>query len=57
MPTTTSVLSDLHHDVRGSGPPVMFVSGANGDAGHHAPYLQQPEAFGEELRSILRELV
>jgi pimeloyl-ACP methyl ester carboxylesterase len=25
--------------------------------GHHAPYLQQPDAFAEELRPILRELV
>jgi pimeloyl-ACP methyl ester carboxylesterase len=31
MPT-----SDLHHDVRGSGPPVLFISGASGDAGHFA---------------------
>jgi pimeloyl-ACP methyl ester carboxylesterase len=36
MPTTTSVLSDLHHEVRGSGPPVLFISGASGDAGHFA---------------------
>jgi pimeloyl-ACP methyl ester carboxylesterase len=26
-------------------------------SGHHAPYLQQPEAFAEELRPILRELI
>jgi len=25
-------------------------------AGHHAPYLQRPEAFAEELRPLLREL-
>lgn len=36
MPTTTSVLSDLHHEVRGAGPPVLFISGASGDAGHFA---------------------
>jgi pimeloyl-ACP methyl ester carboxylesterase len=36
MPTTTSVLSELHHEVRGSGPPVLFISGASGDAGHFA---------------------
>jgi pimeloyl-ACP methyl ester carboxylesterase len=36
MPTTTGVLSDLHHEVRGSGPPVLFISGASGDAGHFA---------------------
>lgn len=26
-------------------------------SGHHAPYLQHPEAFAEELRPILQELV
>jgi pimeloyl-ACP methyl ester carboxylesterase len=36
MPTPTSVLSDLHHEVLGSGPPVLFISGASGDAGHFA---------------------
>lgn len=36
MPTTTTVLSDLHHEVRGSGSPVLFISGASGDAGHFA---------------------
>jgi hypothetical protein len=25
-------------------------------SGHHAPYLQQPEAFAEELRPILKEV-
>jgi pimeloyl-ACP methyl ester carboxylesterase len=37
MPTTTSVLSELHHEVRGSGPTVLFITGATGDAGHFAP--------------------
>jgi pimeloyl-ACP methyl ester carboxylesterase len=37
MPTTTSVLSELHHEVRGSGPAVLFITGASGDAGHFAP--------------------
>ncbi|MDP9188407.1 MAG: alpha/beta hydrolase, partial [Actinomycetota bacterium] len=36
MPTTANVLADLHHEVRGSGPPVLFISGASGDAGHFA---------------------
>jgi pimeloyl-ACP methyl ester carboxylesterase len=36
MPTTTGVLSDLHHEVRGAGPPVVFIPGASGDAGHFA---------------------
>jgi pimeloyl-ACP methyl ester carboxylesterase len=78
MPTTTSVLSDLYRQLRGSGPPVLFISGASGDAGrfagaaarfagqlglavgqisgHHVPSLDQPKAFAEELRPILREL-
>ena len=34
MPTTTGVLSDLHHELRGAGPPVVFITGASGDAGH-----------------------
>lgn len=25
---------ELHHETRGSGPPVLFISGATGDAGH-----------------------
>jgi pimeloyl-ACP methyl ester carboxylesterase len=36
MPTTTGVLSDLHHEIRGAGPPVVFITGASGDAGHFA---------------------
>jgi pimeloyl-ACP methyl ester carboxylesterase len=36
MPTATSVLSELHHEVRGSGPAALFISGASGDAGHFA---------------------
>jgi pimeloyl-ACP methyl ester carboxylesterase len=36
MPTTANVLADLHHEVRGYGPPVLFISGASGDAGHFA---------------------
>ncbi len=36
MATTTSILSDLHHELRGSGPAVLFISGASGDAGHFA---------------------
>jgi pimeloyl-ACP methyl ester carboxylesterase len=36
MSTTTSVLNDLHHEVRGSGAPVLFIPGASGDAGHFA---------------------
>jgi pimeloyl-ACP methyl ester carboxylesterase len=40
---TTSFARQIELDVR-------WISG------HHAPYLQQPEAFAEELRPILREL-
>ena len=50
MSTTTVVLSDLHHEVCGTGPPVVFIPRASGDAGHFA-------RAAEELRPILRELV
>jgi esterase len=36
MPIATNVLSDLHHEVRGAGPAVLFIPGASGDAGHFA---------------------
>jgi pimeloyl-ACP methyl ester carboxylesterase len=32
--TTTLTGTDLYHEVRGSGPTVLFVAGATGDAGH-----------------------
>ena len=41
MPTTTGVLSALHHEVRGAGPPVVFITGASGDAGHFARTAEQ----------------
>ena len=28
--------TDIYHEVRGSGPPVLFISGMTGDAGHYA---------------------
>jgi pimeloyl-ACP methyl ester carboxylesterase len=34
MSTQTRLKTDLYHEVRGDGPPVVFVSGATGDAGH-----------------------
>jgi hypothetical protein len=43
MPTTTGVLSERHHKIRGS-------TSGGGDI------LQRPAAFAEELRPILREL-
>jgi pimeloyl-ACP methyl ester carboxylesterase len=26
--------ANLYHEVRGSGPPVLFIAGATGDGGH-----------------------
>ncbi len=46
MPTTSSTLSDLHHEMIGSGPPVLFISGATGDAGH---FTRTAAALVEEL--------
>lgn len=34
MRTETKVLSDLNHEVRGTGIPILFIAGASGDAGH-----------------------
>ena len=49
MPTTTSILSDLHHELRGSGPAVLFISGATGDAGHFA---RAAERLADEFATV-----
>ncbi|MGH2994452.1 MAG: alpha/beta fold hydrolase [Solirubrobacterales bacterium] len=49
MPITTCVLSDLHHEVRGSGPPVIFISGASGDAGH---FTRTAERLADEFTTV-----
>ena len=49
MPTTTSILSDLHHELRGSGPAVLFISGASGDAGHFA---RAAERLADEFTTV-----
>jgi pimeloyl-ACP methyl ester carboxylesterase len=49
MPTTTSILSDLHHELRGSGPAVLFISGASGDAGHFA---RTAERLADEFTTV-----
>jgi pimeloyl-ACP methyl ester carboxylesterase len=49
MPITTRVLSDLHHEVRGSGPAVLFISGASGDAGHFA---RTAERLADEFTTV-----
>jgi pimeloyl-ACP methyl ester carboxylesterase len=49
MLTTTSVLSDLHHELRGSGPGVLFISGATGDAGHFA---RGAERLADEFTTV-----
>lgn len=49
MPTTASVLSDLHHNVRGSGPPVLFIPGASGDAGH---FTRTAEQLADEFTTV-----
>ena len=49
MPTTTSVVSDLHHELRGSGPAVLFIAGASGDAGHFA---RTAERLADEFTTV-----
>ena len=49
MATTTSILSDLHHELRGSGPAVLFISGATGDAGHFA---RAAERLADEFATV-----
>jgi esterase len=49
MSTTTSVTSDLHHEVRGSGPAVLFISGASGDAGH---FTRTAERLADEFTTV-----
>ena len=49
MPTTTTVMSDLHHEVRGYGAPVLFISGASGDAGHFA---RTAERLADEYTTV-----
>jgi pimeloyl-ACP methyl ester carboxylesterase len=34
MPTVTVNGTELHHEVRGTGPPVLLIMGATGDGGH-----------------------
>jgi hypothetical protein len=49
MPTTTTVLSDLHHEVRGTGPPVIFITGASGDAEH---FTRAAERLADEFTTL-----
>ena len=49
MRTATTVLTDLHHEVHGSGPPVLFISGASGDAGHFA---RAGELLADEFTTV-----
>ena len=44
MPT-----SQLHHELRGSGPPVLFISGASGDAEHFA---RTAERIADEFTTV-----
>lgn len=49
MSVTTSVLSELHHEVRGAGAPVVFISGASGDAGHFG---RAAERLADEFTAV-----
>ena len=41
MPIVTVGPVDLYFEVRGSGPPVLFIMGATGDAGHFSTVAEQ----------------
>jgi pimeloyl-ACP methyl ester carboxylesterase len=49
MPAATAVISELHHEVRGAGPPVLFITGASGDAGHFA---RAAERLSDEFTTV-----
>ncbi|HEX6117405.1 MAG TPA: alpha/beta hydrolase [Solirubrobacterales bacterium] len=49
MATTTSVTSELYHEVRGAGPPILFISGASGDAGH---FSRAAERLANEFTTV-----
>jgi hypothetical protein len=42
MPTVTVNGTELYHEIRGTGPPVLLIMGATGDGGHL-------DAFADEL--------
>ena len=46
---TTSTRTRIHHEVRGSGPAVLFIPGATGDAGHFA---RSAERLADEFTVI-----
>jgi esterase len=50
MLTTTKVMSDLHHEVGGSGPAVLFISGAGGDADH---FTRTAERLADEFTTVV----
>lgn len=47
--TINSILSDLHHERLGSGPPLLFISGATGDAGH---FTRVAQALADEYTTV-----
>lgn len=49
MSTQTAAKTGLHHEVRGSGPPVVFISGATGDAGH---FTRTAERLADEFTVV-----
>ena len=56
MPIVTVGPVQLYYEVRGSGPPVLFIMGATGDAGHFATVAEQlaDEGPGSASRLTVR---
>jgi pimeloyl-ACP methyl ester carboxylesterase len=41
MPIVTAGTTELYHEVRGAGPPLLLIIGASGDAGHFAAVAEE----------------
>ena len=49
MPIVTAGTTELYHEVRGDGPPLLLIMGASGDAGHFATVAEE---LSDEFRVI-----
>jgi pimeloyl-ACP methyl ester carboxylesterase len=47
--TAIGVLSELHHELRGSGPPLLFIAGASADAGH---FTRAAQRLADEFTTV-----
>src|SRR3989442_12703768 len=52
MPSSTVNGTDIYYEIRGSGPPLPFISGATGDAGH---FERVADLFADEFTVVTYE--